>query len=88
MKEKTRSTLCLMINAFIIAGIIILFIGLYYFMIKAGIPYQDPPMDLWIQYEVDSRIGTVLMGSGFKIAVCGGGIRLILSLIWKKRQQK
>lgn len=88
MNEKMRYTLCLMINGVIIAGIIILFIGLYYFIIKAGIPYQDPPMDLWILYEVDSRIGTVLMGSGFKITVCGGVIRLILSLIWKKRQQK
>lgn len=87
MKEKVRYILCQIINAVIIAGIIILFIGLYYFMIKAGIPYQDPPMDLRIQYEVDARIGDILMESGFKIAICGGIIRFILSLIWKKQNE-
>lgn len=88
MKEKIRYILCQIINAAIIAGIIILFIGLYYSMIKAGIPYQDPPLDLWIQYEVDARIGDVLMGSGFKIAICSSMIRFGLNLIWKKRQKK
>ena len=78
MKEKVRYILCQIINAVIIAGIIIWFIGLYYSMIKAGIPYQDPPLDLWIQYEVDAGIGEVLMESGFKIAICSGMIRFIL----------
>ena len=71
MKEKVRYILFPIINAFI-AGIIIWFIGLYYFMIKAGIPYQDPPLELRIQYEVDARIGNILMGSGFSIAVLSG----------------
>ena len=88
MKEKVRSILCPIINAVIIAGIIILFIGLYYSIIKSGIPYQDPPMDLWIQYEINAGIGDVLVGSGFKITICSGIIRLILNLIWKKHPQK
>lgn len=83
MKEKVKYILCPITNAIIIAGIIILFIGLYYSVIKAGIPYQDPPMDLWIQYEVNAGIGDVLVGSGFKIAICSGIIRLILKFIWK-----
>lgn len=37
------------INAIFLAGIIILFIGVYYWIIKAGIPYQDPPLELQIQ---------------------------------------
>ena len=79
MKEKVRYILCPIINAVIIAGIIILFIGLYYSIIKAGIPYQDPPLDLWIQYEVNMRIGEVLMGSGFKIIICSSIIRFVLN---------
>lgn len=88
MKEKTGDFLCRIINAVIIAGIIILCTGLYYSVIKAGIPYQDPPPDLWLEYEVNARIGDVLVGNGFKIAVCGGIIRLVLHLIWKKFGQK
>lgn len=84
MKEKKRYILCQIINAVTIAGIIILFIGLYYFIIKAGIPYQDPTLEMQIQYEVNARIGDVLMGSGFKLAICGGIIRFVLHLIWKK----
>lgn len=87
MKEKVRNILCLIINAVIIAGFIILFIGVYYFMIKAGIPYQDPPLDLQIQYEVNARIGSILMKAGFKIALFGSIIRLILRLIEKRKSK-
>lgn len=88
MKEKVRYFFCPIINAVIIAGIIIWLIGLYYAMIKAGIPYQDPPLDLQIQYEVHARIGDILMGSGFKIAIGSGIIRFVLNWIWKKGQKK
>lgn len=84
MEEKLKNILCTFVNAVIIAGIIILFIGLYYFIIKAGIPYQDPPLELRIQYEVNAGIGDVLIGSGFKIAVLSGIIRIILGLVCKK----
>lgn len=87
MKEKVRNILCSIINAVIIAGMIILFIGVYYFMIKAGIPYQDPPLDLQIQYEVNARIGNVLMKAGFKITLFSSIIRFILNLI-EKRESK
>lgn len=83
MKEKTRSIFRQTVNSVILAGLIILFIGLYYSIIKAGIPYQDPPLELQIKYAVNTRIGEILTGSGFVIAVCGGVIRLILGLIWK-----
>ncbi len=85
MKEKSKHIIFQMLNAIIIAGVIILFIGLYYSVIKAGIPYQDPPLDLLIQYEVNAGIGDVLLGSGFKIAVCSGIIRVVLGLLWRKR---
>lgn len=88
MKEKTRYGL---LNSLILAGVILLFMGLYYWMIKAGIPYQDPTLEMQIQYTIDLRIGEILMGNGFLIAVCSGIIRLILKLIElirEKRQRK
>lgn len=85
MKEKTRSILCQLINSVIFTGVIILFMGLYYYMIKAGIPYQDPPRELQIQYAVNMRIGEILTGKGFLITVCGGAIRLLLRLIMKSK---
>lgn len=81
MKDKRRGYFCQVINAGIIAGIIILFIGLYYFMIKAGIPYQEPPLDLWIQYQVNAGIGERLMEIGFKVAMCSGVVRFLLRWI-------
>ena len=83
MKEKTRNILCQMVNSVILAGVILLLIGLYYSIIKAGIPYQDPPLELQIQYEINTRSGEILTGSGFVIAVCGGVIRLLLRLIYR-----
>lgn len=83
-KERTNQILSQIINSVILAGIIVLFIGLYYWMIEAGIPYQDPTPELQIKYAVNTEIGEVLIGKGFAIAVCGGVIRLIYGLILRK----
>ena len=85
MKEKTRYGL---LNSLILAGVILLFIGSYYWMIKAGIPYQDPTLEMQIQYTIDLRIGEILMRNGFRIAICGGIIRLILRLIELIREKQ
>lgn len=84
MSHRIKGMICQLINSIIFAGIIILLIGLYYFVIKAGIPYQDPPLELQIKYAVNEGIGEILTGKGFLIAVCGGAVRLILWLIWRK----
>ena len=88
MKEKTKHYLNFAISSIILAGIILLVIGLYYSMIKAGITYQDPPLELQIQYAINMGIGEILSKNGFLIAICGGVIRLLLGLIWRKCQQK
>lgn len=62
--------------------------GEHTLMIKAGIPYQDPPLDLRIQYEINAGIGDILMGIGFKITVSCCILRLVLNLIRKKWQKK
>lgn len=73
-----------MIDAVIMAGIIILITGLYYLMVKAGIPYQNPPLDLRIKYTVNMSIGETLSGIGFKTMLCGIIIRLVSKLMRKK----
>ena len=88
MKETTRNILCQVINSVILAGVIIFLVGLYYSIIKAVIPYQDPPLELQINYAINMRIGKILVGKGLLIAVCGGIIRLILGLILKKQRRK
>lgn len=88
MKEKVKYYLRIIINAVILAGVFILFIGLYYEIIKAGIPYQDPPLELQIKYAVNMSIGETLTENGFVIAICGGIIRLLFELILKKLQKK
>lgn len=81
--KKAQHILCSIINAFIISGIIIFIVGVYYLMIKAGIPYQDPPLDLLIQYEINAGIGNLLIGIGFKITILSSIIRFALSLTLK-----
>ena len=88
MKERIWHCLCQSLNALIIAGIIILLIGLYYLIIKAGIPYQDPPLDLRLQYAVNTRIGSILTGIGFKMVILGGIFRFTLQFMGKNSQTK
>ena len=88
MKERIWHCLCQTLNALIIAGIIILLIGLYYLIIKAGIPYQNPPLDLRLQYAVNTRIGSILTGIGFKMVILGGIFRFTLQFIGKNSQTK
>ena len=79
MKQHLRR----IIDSAIAAGLVIFFIGLYYWMIKAGIPYQDPPLELQIQYAIYKGTGELLLRNGFAIAVCGGFARLGLRLAEK-----
>ncbi len=85
---KSESYLRQAVNAILLAGIIILFIGVYYCVIKAGIPYQDPPLELQIQYAINMGIGEILVRDGFLISICGGITRLIFKLVVKKRQKQ
>ena len=88
MKEKTGNILCQIVNSVIMAGGIVFLIGLYYSIIKAGIPYQDPPLELQIQYAINMGIGDILIGKGFAILVCGGIVRLILGLVLKRQRRR
>ncbi len=87
--NTTKSELYLRqtLNAIIMAGMIVLFTGIYYCAVKAGIPYQDPPLELQIQYAVNMGIGGILVKNGFLVSVCGGIARLSFQLVWKIRRK-
>ena len=75
------------LNGMIIAGVMVLVIGLYYWMIKAGIPYQDPTEELRIQYAINMGIGDALIRNGFKILILGVVCRLVM-LVLNRREAK
>ena len=72
-------------NGFIIAGVIIFLIGVYYWMFKAGLPYQDPPLELQIQYAIDQGIGDTLMSVGFEVGIIGVVARIISGIVSKRK---
>lgn len=81
MKKKVLNTILIFSIILIIAGILILAIGFYYSAFKAGIPYQDAPIELQMQYEIDYNIGNVLTKIGSLTTVCSGIICAVLLLI-------
>ena len=84
MTEQMKKIVAALSNTLILAGLFIFAAGSYYAVIKAGIPYQDPPLELQIQYAVYQGTGEVLCKLGFFTLLCGSGVRLILWLIKKK----
>ena len=77
MKNKMNNLFCEISNAVLLSGLIILVIGLYYLVIKAGIPYQDPTVEMQVQYAIHYGIGSVLSKTGLILAVLGGIARMI-----------
>ena len=74
-----------LMTSFIIAGLIMLIIGLYYLVIKAGIPYQDPTVEMQIQYSINMGIGDTLTLTGIILSVFGLICRIVTGIISKKR---
>ncbi|MCI8865019.1 MAG: hypothetical protein HFG60_06980 [Lachnospiraceae bacterium] len=86
MKEKWRNRLVQADHAVILAGLALLSIGLYYCVIKAGIPFHDAPLELRIRYAIHMEVGEVLVKSGFLFAIGGGIGRLALWLSGVKKR--
>ncbi|MCM1126338.1 MAG: hypothetical protein NC429_07685 [Lachnospiraceae bacterium] len=82
--EKINTIFRQIINSVLLSGIILMSIGAYYYFMKAGIPYQDPPLELQIQYAVNMGIGEILIRDGFWIFICGGIARVVLKVLAKK----
>ena len=75
-----------LLNGLIIAGIIILGVSLYYWIIKAGIPYQDPTEELRIQYAVNMGIGDELFKVGLITFAIGLISRIAVAIIGKRKK--
>ncbi len=71
--------------AFILAGVIILLIGAYYLIVKAGIPYQDPPPELQIKYAVNMGIGDELFKDGLIVTALGLLGRILSHYLGKRK---
>ena len=76
MKSRLKS---LSVSIMISGGILYL-IGAYYAVIKAGIPYQDPTLELQIEYAINMGIGSLLLKWGFLLLISGGILRILLSV--------
>lgn len=72
-------------SSLIISGVVILLIGLYYLMIKAGIPYQDPTTEMQIKYEINMGIGNILSLTGVCMTFVFAVIRIVLGMVGKKK---
>lgn len=88
MNEKVRFMLYRLADAVLLAGAIVFLIGLYYWIVKAGIPYQDPPLELQIQYAVNETIGETLLANGFWVLLCGAALRVFLWLTGRKHPKE
>lgn len=87
MERKWKHTCRTLGSAVVLAGCMIFMIGAYYEVVKAGIPYQDPPLELQIQYAVYTGVGEELCRIGFFTILCGAAFRLALWLAAKIRQR-
>lgn len=74
------------LGSFLIAGATMLGIGLFYVTVKAGIPYQDPPVELQIQYAVNMGVGNKLLKVGAILACVAIVGRLIVRIILKTKK--
>jgi hypothetical protein len=67
-------TLC---RALIAVGTVLAAIGVFYILIKAGLPYQDPTLDMQIDYLANQKAGRILFLYGVIIFAIGFLLRLI-----------
>ncbi len=86
--NKGRFFLRILLDSLILSGCFMLVIGFFYMAIKAGIPYQDPPVELQIKYEINMGIGQTLTDLGFVVFVFGGISRIAAAIVWKLKDRK
>ena len=58
-------------QGFLISGILSALMGAYYLFAKAGLPLQDPPLALKIQYEIDFGVGEIMLMLGLTCLFIG-----------------
>lgn len=80
MKEKIKTS----IHSVILSGIFVFIIGLYFIVIKAGLPYQDPTTEMAIKWMAYNTAGEICMKNGIIIFALGLAGQLTHKLIKRK----
>lgn len=84
MLKKAARMLALFV---LFAGVGILIMGVYFAVVKAGVPYQDPPDILKAEYAAFDEAGKTCLWTGSLSIVAGIAI-MVLSLKKKKELSK
>ena len=61
----------------LLAGGILALLGLYYSVVKAGIPYQDAPQELYIQWRAWHEMGSLCLKWGAGLLAAGVLLRVL-----------
>lgn len=69
-------------GALLLAGVLILALGLYYLVVRAGIPYQDPPPETQLHYAVHQGVGETLI----KLGAVSTGVGLLMKLLFRSKR--
>ncbi len=72
-------------TSILFAGILVLATGLYYMVIKAGIPFQDPTPEMQLQYSINMGIGDALTKVGFCTTMAGSICRIVIGVLSRKK---
>ena len=78
----------ILLDIVILAGVLTLFAGLYFWLIKAGIPYQDPTPEMKLQYAENLRTGEILITVGFLVSILAPIPRIIVGIAARRRKQR
>lgn len=73
-------------QGFLISGILSALMGAYYLFAKAGLPLQDPPLALKIQYEINFGVGEKMFLLGLTCLFVGC-IGYIIAWIYSKTEK-
>ena len=73
-------------SSILLAGFLVLAAGLYYWGIKAGIPYQEPTPEMQLQYSINIGIGDVLTKMGIVTILAGVVCRIIIGILSRKNK--
>lgn len=67
------------LTSFVIAGIVLTVLGLYLCIVKGGIPYQDPTVDMIIEWKAYHTAGEYNLKAGLVLILTGAVGKLVES---------
>jgi len=77
IKEKLKT----LFRSIMIAGIIIIIIGMYYLLFKAGIPDQDPTTEMTIKWMAYYSAGKICLLDGVITFIIGAAGKICYNFI-------